>query len=538
MTAPPPEAETAVPLPRRATALRLAVLVLLALTVLAIAAPPAAAHPLGNFTTNTSSALLPAVDHTDVVYVLDLAEIPTQQSRGAIADAGGPEPWAQAECRQIAEVQALTIGGQPVVLTAEASAISFPEGQAGLDTLRLTCALTADSGLLTGPTELTYADGYVSGRTGWREVIAVGDGTSVTAADVPAVSETDQLRVYPEGRVERVSTATLTVDPTTGDAAPATLRDADLEPVGEAAGGIAGLLESFTTLVARQDLTPGFILFAVLLSVLLGTAHAVAPGHGKTVIAAYLLGEGGQARHAVALGGTVAVTHTIGVLLLGVIVQTSTTLAPESLYPILGVMGGALFALVGVLLLHRALTRRGHSHDHDHDHDHGHSHGPGHAHDHGGGHGDGHGHEAGHDQATEPAVEGAVALAVRADAHDHAHAVGQRHDNGPKPLGWRMLVLPGLAGGMVPSPSALVVLLGGIALDRTWFGILLVLFYGIGMALALVTAGYLLHRVRFRIIDRLESTTWARVSAILPVATSSLIIVGGLVIVIRSLLTA
>ena len=91
---------------------------------------------------------------------------------------------------------------------------------------------------------------------------------------------------------------------------------------------------------------------------------------------------------------------------------------------------------------------------------------------------------------------------------------------------------------MVPSPSALLVLLGGIAIGRAWFGVLLVLAYGIGMALALVGAGYLLHRVRFRVAERLESQTWARVSAALPVVTSSLIVVGGLVIISRSLLGA
>ena len=267
----------------------------------------------------------------------------------------------------------------------------------------------------------------------------------------------------------------------------------------EPASGLERLVESYTDLIARQDLTPGFVVLAVLLAIALGTAHAVAPGHGKTVIAAYLLGEGGQARQALALGGTVAITHTIGVLLLGLIVQTSTAIAPESLYPILGAVGGALFTGLGILLLYRAVKNKGHSHDHG-DHTHGHD----------------HEHAAAHDHSH--------------DDHGHSHATTATSGQ----PSWRMLVVPGLAGGMVPSPSALLVLLGGIGLGRTWFGVLLVIAYGIGMALALVGAGYLLHRVRFRIAERLESTTWARVSAALPLITSSLIIVGGLVIVARS----
>jgi nickel/cobalt transporter (NicO) family protein len=547
--------------PRRPSPRSLLATALLALLALALLAPAASAHPLGNFTTNTSSALLPGPDAIEVVYVLDLAEIPTQQSRGAIAQAGSPEAWAQEECRTIAGAQRLSVGGQAVGLQAEGAAISFPPGEAGLDTLRLTCALMGETGPLDGATDIAYGDDYVMGRTGWREVIAAGDGTTLLSSDVPETSSTQQLRQYPEAEILRITEASVTVDPSGGDPAPAELRDADLQPVVSDEGLVTRVLESFTGLVARQDLTAGFVLFAIVVSILLGTAHAVAPGHGKTVIAAYLLGEGGQAKQAVALGGTVAVTHTIGVLVLGVIVQTSTTLAPESLYPILGVMGGVLFALLGMLLLYRAITRKGHSHDHDHGHSHGghdhaaHDHGAHDdvAHDHAGvtvgataatavdvvetTHGPGHDHHdhgSDHDHGSHDHADH--------DHADHGHDHGAGHDHHghgePAPLGWRMLILPGLAGGMVPSPSALVVLLGGIALERTWFGILLVVCYGIGMAMALVGAGYLLHRMRYRLIDKLEGPTWARISGVLPIATSSLIIVGGFVIVARSLLTA
>jgi nickel/cobalt exporter len=479
-----------------------------------LGASPAAAHPLGNFTTNTSATVLPADPVTEVVYVLDLAEIPTQQARPAIDAAASPQDWAADRCRDIADAQELVVDGTSRPLDVDGVAVSFPEGEAGLPTLRLTCALSADTAGLPDPVEVTYSDTSGGDRVGWREVVAAGDGSTILEADVPATSATDQLRRYPEAEVSAVTTAALLVDPTAGEAAPADLRATDVEAV-EQPGGLEGLVRSYTRLISRQALTPAFVLLAILLAVALGTAHAVAPGHGKTVIAAYLLGEGGQARQAVALGGTVAVTHTIGVLVLGAVVQTSTTIAPESLYPVLGAAGGLIFTGLGLLLLRRALTGRGHTHDHGHDHGHGHGHG----HDHGDhGHGD-HGHEHG----------------------DHGHGDHGHGDHGhaaPRRTSWRMLVLPGLAGGMVPSPSALLVLLGGIALDRTWFGVLLVVAYGAGMALALVGAGYLLHRVRFRVLDRLEGATWARVSAALPIATSALIVLGGLVIVGRSVVTA
>jgi nickel/cobalt transporter (NicO) family protein len=466
---------------RRGAGLRLA---LATLALLLLPAGAAGAHPLGNFTTNTSATVLPAEGRTRVLYVLDLAEIPAQQVQDDVEAAGSPERWAAEECARVADAQDLLVGGSPRALAPDAVAVAFPEGEAGLRTLRLTCELSAPTEGLPDPVEVTYADGYTSGRVGWREVVALGDGSTVLEADVPATSPTDRLRDYPEGEVQQVTTAALVVDPDSGPAAPGDLAGGEsLTPVARGGGGLEGLVLAYTDFVGRQELTVPFVLLAALLAVLLGTAHAVAPGHGKTVIAAYLLGEGGQARAAAALGATVAVTHTVGVLLLGVLVQTTTAVAPERLYPILGVAGGVLFTGLGVVLLRRALTGRGHDHDHGHD-------------------------------------------------HGHAPAGAAR------PVGWRLLVLPGLAGGLVPSPSALLVLLGGIALDRTWFGILLVVAYGVGMALALVGAGYLLHRVRGRLEDRLEGPTWVRVSGALPLVTSSLIVLGGLAIVGRSLLTA
>ena len=523
---------------------RVLVVLFAAVLVSMLVAGPASAHPLGNFTTNTSAAILPGPDDVDVAYVLDLAEVPAQQSGRAIEAAGGPEAWAQEECSTVAGAQTLTVDGTAVPLDVATVGISFPPGQAGLDTLRLRCDLIADTDVTAG-TSIGYADGYRADTLGWREVVAAGDGVDLTDSDVPATSSSTQLRTYPEATVSDVTTATVVVGEGAGDpAAVEALRATDVELVEAASpGGLEGLVERYTELVARQDLTVGFVLVAILLSIVLGTAHAVAPGHGKTVIAAYLLGEGGQARQAVALGSTVAVTHTIGVLVLGVIVSTSTSLAPERLYPILGVMGGVLFTLLGVSLLVRALRNKGHSHDHDHGHSHGNGHG-------------GHDHGAGH-VAPVPAQDRVLVAHGPAERHaspepatlrphehhDHPSSPGHDddhdHSHAPTPAaGWRSLILPGLAGGMVPSPSALLVLLGGIAIGRAWFGVLLVLAYGIGMALALVGAGYLLHRVRFRVAERLESQTWARVSAALPVITSSLIVVGGLVIIGRSLLGA
>jgi ABC-type nickel/cobalt efflux system permease component RcnA len=244
---------------------------------------------------------------------------------------------------------------------------------------------------------------------------------------------------------------------------------------------------AFTALVGERSRSAGFAVVAILLAVVLGGAHALAPGHGKTVMAAYLVGLRGTLRQAVTIGVTVTVTHTAGVLLLGLVLSTTRAVASERVYPWLGLASGLLLAAVGVGLLARART--GHPHGHDH----------------------GHGHHHPHD-------------------HDHHH-----HAAGP-PLGRRGLVALGLAGGLVPSPSAVVVLLGGIAIGRAWFGVALVLAYGLGMAATLTGVGLLLARLRTRMDRRLRlpgGSLLARLGRLLPAVTASVIVLVGLGLAIQ-----
>jgi len=235
---------------------------------------------------------------------------------------------------------------------------------------------------------------------------------------------------------------------------------------------------AFTGLVGERSRSPGFAVVALLLALALGALHALAPGHGKTVMAAYLVGLRGTLRQAVTIGATVTLTHTAGVLVLGVVLSTSRAVASERVYPWLGLGSGLLLAAVGLGLLVRA--RGGHHHPHPHPHDHPHHH------------------------------------------HDHGAA--------GRPLGRRGLVALGLAGGMVPSPSAVVVLLGGIALGRAWFGVALVLAYGLGMAATLTGVGLLLAHLRNRMDRRLDlpaASLLARLGRVLPAVTASVIVLVG-----------
>jgi len=479
---------------------RLPLLLLLTIAALLGRPGPASAHPLGNFTTNTYAGLVIGTDRVDIDYVVDLAEIPAlrvvqeldQDGDYAVSPAEGAA-YEREECDRLAQGITLSADGRQLELATESSSLAFPAGQAGLVTLRLECALTAPLGDSGDDRRIEFEDANLGGRIGWREVTASGDGTTLVESDVPTATISDRLRSYPEDRIASpldVTSATVVARPGGGSGGGAAGGAGAIVggPVGR---GLERLTTAFTDLVAEQRLTPAFTLLALGIAIVLGGLHALAPGHGKTVMAAVLVSREGTVRQALALGVTVAVTHTLGVLVLGAVLSVTEVVAPERLYGWLGIASGLLFAAVGVTLLRAALLRR-RGRDQDHDDDHSHEHGHGH------GHGD----------------------------HDHSHA-----------FGWRSLVAPGLAGGLLPSPSALVVLLGGIALNRAWFGVVLVAAYGIGMAGVLVGAGWLLLRARRRFARPGRAGRLSRVLAMLPLATALLVVVAGLAIAARAAVT-
>jgi nickel/cobalt transporter (NicO) family protein len=492
---------------------RAAALVVLATVLLAAGAARAAAHPLGNFTINAYSGLQVGPDRLEVDYVVDMAEIPAFQTRQAIdtdhdgrvgpAEANG---WRDRECPRLAGGLRTTVDGQPLSLTVTGSSLTFPKGTGGLATLRLECVLAGSLPTTRAATRtLAYSDGNHPDRVGWREITAVGDRATLQSSHVPTTSPSTRLTAYPEDQLsspltQRATTARFTAGgPTAAPEARANAASrceaprrrsvADPETacsrLSTAPGGVDRLTTAFTALVGARSLSPGFAVVALLLAVGLGAAHALAPGHGKTVMAAYLVGLRGTLGQAVTIGGTVTLTHTAGVLVLGLVLTTSRAVASERVYPWLGLASGLLLAAVGAGLLVRARAGHHHPHPHSHDHDHG----------------------------------------------DHHH--------GPaRPLGRRGLVALGLAGGLVPSPSAVVVLLGGIALGQVWFGVALVVAYGLGMALTLTGIGLLLARLRDRLDRRLRlpgGSLLARVGRLVPAAGASVIVLVGVALAVNGL---
>ena len=354
---------------------------------------------------------------------------------------------------------------------------------------------------------MAFEDPVALERNGWREVTAASLCGPVEDSSVPSSSPSELLLAYPEDLLQSpvdVTRASFSVEA----GAPCTSAAADGDvPVDDVAPrGVDRLTSTFTDFLGRTDLTLPFALVSIAAAVLFGVLHAVAPGHGKTVMAAYLVGQRGTRRQALQLGAVVTFTHTASVLLLGLVLSLGALAAPELVVPFTEVLSGVLLVAVGVYLAVLALRRlrsggdhdHDHPHDRDHDHDHEHPHDHEHRHDHEHDHEHDHQAHQGHDHPhPHPHPHGGgVVVDVKPVAHSHG---GRAHTHAPLPDGplcWKALAGMGVAGGLVPSPSALLVLLGATALGRAWFGVLLVVAYGVGMAVTLTVAGLLLLRAR------------------------------------------
>ena len=132
----------------------------------------------------------------------------------------------------------------------------------------------------------------------------------------------------------------------------------------------------FTRLISRGHLTLGIILLSLLVAAFWGAVHALTPGHGKALVAGYLVGTRGRPRDAVLLGATVTITHTAGVFALGLVtLLLSQFVVPDRLYPWLTLASGLLVVCVGFSVFLQRL-RSGGWHRHTHGHNHGHDHDP------------------------------------------------------------------------------------------------------------------------------------------------------------------
>ncbi|MEV7992319.1 nickel transporter [Streptomyces sp. NPDC086077] len=465
--------------------------------LLLVPAGTASAHPLGNFTVNHYDGLVAAPGELRVDHVEDLAEIPATQAAPDV-ERLGLSGWARQRCAAAARDSEVTVDGRAVPLRVTGGQARVRPGQAGLDTLRLECALTAP--LPEGdPATVGFRSAGAGSGPGWREITARGSRTTLTASDVPEESVSRELTAYPEELLSSpadTGSAALRIRP--GGPALAEERG-DAPAASVLPRGADRWTRALDSLVARQDLTAGFAALALLVATGLGALHALAPGHGKTLMAATAAAHGGRARmkDVLPLAASVTVTHTLGVVALGLLVTGGSAAAP-SVVAWLGIGSGVLVTLAGAGLVRRAIRNRGHgpAHVHEHGREHGH-HGHEHAHaadhrDHAHHHG---GHDHPHDHGDHPHEHGGhdhphPGHHTSAAPHAHTHTHGGHTHSHPVAPTLRDTILMGFAGGMVPSPSAVVVLVGAAALGHAWFGLLLVVAYGAGLALTLTAAGF------------------------------------------------
>ena len=445
-----------------------------AICVLLAWAPAASAHPLGNFTVNRYAEVVVRPGRVTIGYVLDLAEIPAYQTLGGIAPdreatAEDLQRWADRTAAAIARGLLLRVDGRGVEIHVDDATAAVAPGQGGLSTLRLDARLVAPLEVSSG--RLSFVDRNDPGRLGWRELVGRGaGGIALAGSTAPTETVTDGLRSYPEDLLSApldVRSMRTRFRPGVSVAPSGSAADGD-----SAAPGDAGVLDRVLGRSGGLVMLVGFALACAV-----GAWHALLPGHGKTLMAAAAVGSDPRPRDAVVAGLAVAGMHTCSVIGLGLlIVALEHTFRPEAVYPWLRLASGLAAVAVGVHLVRRRWRAR-------------------------------------HEDAL-------------AHGADHDHADGHTHGLPERPLSRPGLTALALAGGILPSPSALLVLLASLQRGRAVYGLAVVLSFSVGLAASLIVVALAAMRAR-RSFERRSSRLLGRV---LPVAAAFAVVAVGLVV--------
>ncbi len=474
--------------------------------LLGATATAAGAHPLGNFSINHLTQVRISRDRVDLRYILDQAEIPTFQERGV-----PPSEILARKRDEVGRRLTATLDGRPLALRlTPGGEITHPPGQGGLPLTRVELRLTAP---VAGAHQVVLQDGTYPDRVGWKAIIAQpGTGTAVRSS-APSGDPTNELRSYPTDKLQsplNERMASFSSAPGQGTLIAPREAGAGATTTNLGGDGFAGV---FSSAAAGK----GVLVLFLLAAFAWGAIHALSPGHGKTMVAAYLVGTRGTARHAMVLGAITTVTHTIGVFALGgVTLVLAQYVLPEQLYPWLSLASGLIVVTIGAVALRSRMrwrrAQRGPPAAIPEPREHAH-----HPHEH--------------------ALAPSSANAVPGDSHghsDHHHSHGPGHHHHPAPdrITWRALVGMGASAGVIPCPSALVVLLGAIAQHQVALGLVLILSFSLGLAATLTALGLAVvwaHRATTRL-----SFTGPLVTA-LPALSTALIIGLGLLLTARAI---
>jgi nickel/cobalt exporter len=497
---------------------RIAHAVVLAAAAVVVLPALVAAHPLGNFTINHYAGLRIEPDRVVLDVVIDQAEIPAFQARqaldtnedGEVSDAE-LEAGRVSSCTALADDLDLALDGHAVPPSLTAAGLELRPGVGGLSTLRQVCGFEAALDRPIGEgTRIAFTDASYAGRIGWREIVVEGSGVTVTPVEgeLRGATVSDRLQAYPADQLDNAladERIVLSVAAGGAELPPVVIPDATpvhapagpapepASPVSAAVPG--GVAAEIPALFQTADLTPLVVLVSLATAAALGAAHALTPGHGKTLMAAYLVGTRGTPVHALGLGLSVSVSHTIGILALSsLVIGAQGVLNPDLLVRTAPVVAALAIVAIGAWMLFSELRRaRTPRERHDHHHP--------------------------------------------DDAGEHSHG-GVRHSHAPTgtatTITWRSLFVLGLAGGIIPSTSALLILLGAIASGRAAFGIVLVVAFGIGMMLVMTGIGLLVVGARGR-LDRFGGGgTVAVLRTWLPLGAACLVLALGLYLTVQA----
>jgi ABC-type nickel/cobalt efflux system permease component RcnA len=394
----------------------------------------------------------PAQAHPELVFYIDTSATVHNEKNALLIDyyiaksdqiafeelalaQGDLEQYARAECEQSKSKVILNVGTFPIELKVNgATAIERLESTgAGV---WIHCTIGSDVEFYD-EVEFEWQDLNFSAISGHREFnVGLGNSPSFNLADFSSVPEAE--------KVEKIASKKPTrVDPTPiSEPTPIAVAESKDDEI-RVESSQSWLTRTSDRYFRAIEPTPLIVFIGVLFSILLGALHSIAPGHGKSLMAVLTLAENGKRREIYKLGFTMGLTHTLGVLILGLIFIVSSNLVPTSIIPLLGVISGSLVVLIGAFYLIRHVRH----------------------------------------------------------ASQHQHGIGHHHHEA---VGTQRIVVLGIVGGMVPTPTALTVMVGTAALGSAWYGVLLVTSYGVGMTLVLIFAGRLIEAM-YRKLELLSS---------------------------------
>ena len=387
-------------------------------------------------------------------------------------------------------------------------------GRAGSQTLRLAVVYQAGAPEGVSPTvPIAFTDRNYADRAGWKEIVVrPSEGANVTVDPALTTDRSDALLHYPAETLRSapdVRDVSFTWAAGTGVPAPA-VATTQTATVGRTSTGFAGVFSD----LLHHDRTLDFVLLSLLIAFVFGMQHALGPGHGKTMVAAYLVGSKGTPKQAVILGLTVTATHTSTVYLLGAVTLVAAAyITPETLYLWMGLASGLLVVGFGAsLFVARLWNARRRDRSHDGAHRHGifgrsHTHEP-------------HNHDRPH---SEPGTHHSLRPeSSTLSPHDGAAAVT-----------WRRLLSLGFIGGLLPCPSAVVVMVAAVSQGQVALGMLLIVAFSLGLAGVLIAIGVSLTLGR-RIPERrkrlFQHPAIGRAVAAMPVISAFVVMLAGLAI--------